>query len=101
MANADTPITEADVAKVARLARLELTEAEIPVYVDSLSRIFAFVGELDRAPTAGIEPMAHPMPGLSQRLRADEVTETNRRDDFQRNAPQVEAGLYLVPKVIE
>lgn len=94
-------LTRADIENIARLARLELTEAEIPVYVDSLSKIFAFVGELDRAPTAGIEPMAHPMPGLSQRLRADEVTETNRRDDFQRNAPQVEAGLYLVPKVIE
>ena len=94
-------LSRADIENIARLARLELTEAEIPVYVDSLSKIFAFVGELDRAPTAGIEPMAHPMPGLSQRLRADEVTETNRRDDFQRNAPQVEAGLYLVPKVIE
>lgn len=94
-------LTRADIENIARLARLELTEAEIPVYVDSLSKIFAFVGELDRAPTAGIDPMAHPMPGLSQRLRPDEVTETNRRDDFQRNAPQVEAGLYLVPKVIE
>jgi aspartyl-tRNA(Asn)/glutamyl-tRNA(Gln) amidotransferase subunit C len=45
--------------------------------------------------------MAHPMPGLAQRLRADEVTEINRRDTYQQNAPKVEAGLYLVPKVIE
>jgi aspartyl-tRNA(Asn)/glutamyl-tRNA(Gln) amidotransferase subunit C len=45
--------------------------------------------------------MAHPLPGLAQRLRADEVTETDRRDLYQRNAPAAEAGLYLVPKVIE
>ncbi len=45
--------------------------------------------------------MAHPLPGLAQRLRADEVTEADRRDHYQQNAPSVEAGLYLVPKVIE
>jgi len=94
-------LNRADIENIARLARLKLTEAEIPVYVDSLSRIFAFVGELDRAPTAGIEPMAHPLPGLAQRLRADEVSESDRRALYQQNAPKVEAGLYLVPKVIE
>lgn len=94
-------LTRTDIENIALLARLQLSEAEIPVYVDSLSRIFAFVGELERAPTAGVTPMAHPLPGLSQRLRADEVTETDRRAEYQRNAPQVEAGLYLVPKVIE
>ena len=94
-------LTRADIENIARLARLELTETEIPVYVDSLSKIFAFVGELDRAPTGDIAPMAHPLPGLAQRLRADEVSEANRRDTYQKNAPQVEAGLYLVPKVIE
>ena len=94
-------LTRADIEKIAELSRLELTESEIPVYVDSLSRILNFVGELERAPTSGIAPMAHPLPGLAQRLRADEVSETDRRDDFQRNAHQVEAGLYQVPKVIE
>ena len=94
-------LTRADIEKIAELSRLELTESEIPVYVDSLSRILNFVVELERAPTSGIAPMAHPLPGLAQRLRADEVSETDRRDDYQRNAPQVEAGLYLVPKVIE
>ena len=69
--------------------------------MDSLSRIFAFVGELDRAPTTGIAPMAHPLPGLAQRLRPDEVAETDHRELYQRNAPRVEAGLYVVPKVIE
>lgn len=94
-------LTRADIENIAQLARLQLTEAEIPVYVDSLSRIMDFVGELDRAATAGIEPMAHPLPGLAQRLRPDAVTESDRRADYQRNAPQVEAGLYLVPRVIE
>lgn len=94
-------LTRDDIEKIAELSRLELTESEIPVYVDSLSRIFNFVGELERAPTSGIAPMAHPLPGLAQRLRADEVSETDRRDHYQQNAPQVEAGLYLVPKVIE
>ena len=90
-----------DIENIARLARLELAEAEIPVYVDSLTRIFDLVGELDRAPTEGIAPMAHPLPGLAQRLRADEVTEADAHERYQRNAPRVEAGLYLVPKVIE
>jgi aspartyl-tRNA(Asn)/glutamyl-tRNA(Gln) amidotransferase subunit C len=94
-------LTRADIEKIAELSRLELTESEIPVYVDSLSRIFDFVGELERAPTTGIQPMAHPLPGLSQRLRSDDITESDRRAEFQQNAPQVEAGLYLVPKVLE
>ena len=94
-------LTRKYIENIARLARLELAETEIPVYVDSLSKILDFVGELERAPTDGIAPMAHPMPGLAQRLRADEVTETDAHQRYQRNAPQVEAGLYLVPKVIE
>ena len=94
-------LSRSDIDKIADLARLELTENEIPVYVDSLSRIIDFVGELDSAQTTGIEPMAHPLPGLAQRLRADEVLEKDQHERFQRNAPQVEAGLYLVPKVIE
>lgn len=94
-------LSRSDIDKIAHLARLELTEAEIPAYVDSLSRIIDFVGDLEGAQTAGIEPMAHPLPGLAQRLRADEVLETDRHEHYQRNAPQVESGLYLVPKVIE
>jgi aspartyl-tRNA(Asn)/glutamyl-tRNA(Gln) amidotransferase subunit C len=94
-------LTRQDIENIARLARLELTEEQTPGYVESLSRIFAFVGELDRANAEGIAPMAHPLPGLTQRLRPDEVAETDQRDLYQRNASQVEAGLYLVPKVIE
>lgn len=94
-------LTRNDIQHIAHLARLNLTEAEVPVYTESLSSILNFVGELERAQTAGIAPMAHPLPGLSQRLRADEVSETDQHERFQRNAPQVKAGLYLVPKVIE
>ena len=94
-------LTRSDIDKIALLARLELAEAEVPVYVDSLSRIIDLVGDLARAEPSGIEPMAHPLPGLAQRLRIDEVLETDRRERYQRNAPQVEAGLYVVPKVIE
>lgn len=89
------------IAAIAHLARLELGERELAAYQESLTRILAFVGELDRADTAGIAPMAHPLPGLAQALRPDEVTERDQRDRYQANAPRVEAGLYIVPKVIE
>jgi aspartyl-tRNA(Asn)/glutamyl-tRNA(Gln) amidotransferase subunit C len=94
-------LTREQIENIAHLARLELLPAELPVYQQSLSAIFDFVGELDRADTASVAPMAHPLPGLSQRLRADVVTETDHHEINQRNAPQVAAGLYLVPKVIE
>jgi aspartyl-tRNA(Asn)/glutamyl-tRNA(Gln) amidotransferase subunit C len=90
-----------DIDNIALLARLALTEEEIPVYIESLSRIMGLIGELDRADTSQIEPMAHPLPGQRQRLRADEVTESDHHQLYQANAPQVEAGLYLVPRVLE
>lgn len=94
-------LDRADIENIARLARLALREDEVAGYVATLGSILGLVGELDRADTAGIEPMAHPLAGLSQRLRADAVTETDRHALYQQNAPQVEAGLYIVPKVIE
>ena len=94
-------LTREQIAGIAALARLELTASEIPVYQDSLSRILDFIGALGRVDTANVVPMAHPLPGLAQRLRPDAVTETDRHEEYQQNAPQVAAGLYLVPKVIE
>jgi len=94
-------LTRAQVEGIAHLARLEITEAQMPVYVDSLSRIIDLVEQLAAADTAGVEPMAHPLADQVQRLRADEVTESDRHDKYQRNASAVAAGLYLVPKVIE
>jgi aspartyl-tRNA(Asn)/glutamyl-tRNA(Gln) amidotransferase subunit C len=90
-----------DIEKIAQLARLALDESEIPTYVENLSRIMALVGELERCDTRHVEPMAHPLPGQRQRLRADTITSSDQHDRYQRNAPQVEAGLYLVPRVIE
>ncbi len=90
-----------DIENIAHLARLALAEGEVPVYVDSLSRIIELVGQLDGAETGNVEPMSHPLPGLSQRLREDAVTEADRHELYQQNAPQVSGGLYLVPRVIE
>ena len=94
-------LTREQIASIADLARLDLTAEEIPVYQDSLSRILEFFGALGRADTANVTPMAHPLPGLSQRLRPDVVTEADRHERYQLNAPLTAAGLYLVPKVIE
>ena len=89
-----------DVVKIAHLARLAIDEADIPRYARELSNILGLVEQMNQVDTSGVEPMAHPL-DTSQRLRADVVSETNERELFQTNAPQVEAGLYLVPKVIE
>jgi aspartyl-tRNA(Asn)/glutamyl-tRNA(Gln) amidotransferase subunit C len=84
-----------------RSRALPLTPSEIPVYQESLSRILDFIGALERADTANVTPMAHPLPGLTQRLRPDVVTESDGHELYQLNAPLTAAGLYLVPKVIE
>ncbi|HEY8540145.1 MAG TPA: Asp-tRNA(Asn)/Glu-tRNA(Gln) amidotransferase subunit GatC [Steroidobacteraceae bacterium] len=94
-------LTRKDVEGIAHLARLSITEAELPVYVDSLSKILTFVEQLNAASVDDVEPMAHPLADQVQRLRPDEVVHEDRREKYQRNAPRVEAGLYLVPKVIE
>ena len=94
-------LTREQLASIASLARLDLTPEEIPVYRESLSRILDFVGALDKCETAGAEPMAHPLAGLAQRLRRDEVTEEDHHGEYQANAPLTAASLYLVPKVIE
>ena len=94
-------LSRRDVEGIAHLARLSITDEELTVYVGSLSSILAFVEQLGSAPTEGVEPMAHPLEGQVQPLREDCVTESDHRDRFQANAAAVEAGLYLVPKVIE
>jgi len=94
-------LTRRDVENIAHLARLEISEEEMPVYVGSLSAILAFVEQLAAAPTEDVVPMAHPLEGQVQPLREDRVTESDRHAAYQSNASAVEAGLYLVPKVIE
>jgi aspartyl-tRNA(Asn)/glutamyl-tRNA(Gln) amidotransferase subunit C len=89
-----------DVSRIARLARIEISPAEATRTRDQLNGILAFVEQLQAVDTAGIEPMAHAV-DVVQRLRPDTVTEPDRRDAFQAIAPETEAGLYLVPRVIE
>lgn len=93
-------LSKSEVENVAHLARLEISEGEIGRVVDNLSRIIDFVDQLQGAQTHEVLAMAHPL-DMHQRLRSDQVTETDQRELFQANSGAVEAGLYLVPKVIE
>lgn len=89
-----------DVQNIAHLARLAVDETETQALSRDLSNILDLVAQMDQADTDSVLPMAHPL-DMSQRLRADEVTETDKRELYQSNAPLKEAGLFLVPKVIE
>lgn len=93
-------LTLEQVRRIADLARLELPDAEAEATRVKLNGIFSLIEQMQAVDTEGIAPMSHPQ-ALPQRLRADRVSEPDLRDDFQRTAPQTEAGLYLVPKVIE
>jgi aspartyl-tRNA(Asn)/glutamyl-tRNA(Gln) amidotransferase subunit C len=93
-------LTKQQVQHVATLARLQLEDGEIDDVVDKLSRIVDFVDQLQSAPTDDVVPMAHPL-NMSQRLRADDVTEPDQRDLAQQHAPSTEEGYYLFPKVLE
>ena len=89
-----------DVKRIAHLARIRVSEGEAEQTRHQLNGIFDLIAEMQAVDTAGVAPMAHAR-DVFQRLRADEVTETDRRAAYQAVAPQTEAGLYLVPKVIE
>ena len=89
-----------EIQKISQLARLHVNAEEAGQYVTDLSRILAWVQQMNQVDTRGIEPMAHPM-DASQRLREDSVTEVDQHKIFQAVAPCTEKGLYLVPKVIE
>lgn len=93
-------LTANDVKKIAHLARLGVDVQDIDSYASDLSGILDLVAQMSELNTEDVTPMAHPME-QGQRLRPDRVTESNMREKFQAIAPQVEAGLYLVPKVIE
>ncbi|HEY9547471.1 MAG TPA: Asp-tRNA(Asn)/Glu-tRNA(Gln) amidotransferase subunit GatC [Solimonas sp.] len=89
-----------NIKQVAHLARLELSADQVGPYAEQLSNIMQLVDQLSGARTEGVTPMAHPL-AMHQRLRPDAVTEPNRREAFQAIAPEVDEGVYLVPKVIE
>lgn len=93
-------ISSDEVRKVAHLARLDVTGEQLDAYAGELNTILALVAQLEGADTANVSPLAHPIEA-SQRLRADEVAESDQRLRFQAIAPAVRDGLYRVPKVIE
>ncbi|MFQ5994615.1 MAG: Asp-tRNA(Asn)/Glu-tRNA(Gln) amidotransferase subunit GatC [Acidiferrobacterales bacterium] len=93
-------LSRADVEKIAHLARLELNEQDAQVFAESLSRILGLIEQMNAVNTTGVTPMAHPQ-DTALRLRNDEVTEADQCEKFQGVAPATEAGLYLVPKVVE
>ena len=89
-----------EIARLARLSRIELSAAEAAATRDQLNGILALIEQLQATDTRGVAPMSHAV-DMAQRLRPDEVTEIDRRDALQAIAPEVEMGLYLVPKVVE
>lgn len=93
-------LTLDDVARIAHLARIEITDSEARRTLDQLNDIFALIAKMQAVDTAGIEPMAHPLGG-GQRLREDTVTEADGRERNMANAPAQQDGLFLVPRVLE
>ncbi|MFK7962491.1 MAG: Asp-tRNA(Asn)/Glu-tRNA(Gln) amidotransferase subunit GatC [Burkholderiaceae bacterium] len=89
-----------DVQRLASLAKLTLSEAESEQTLGQLNQVFELIETMQAADTEGVEPLTHPQDAVL-RLRPDEVSESDQRDDFQQVAPQTDRGLYLVPKVIE
>lgn len=89
-----------EVKKIAKLACLNVDEADVQSYATNLSNILDLVAQMNAVDTTGVTPMSHPFDAV-QRLREDVVTATDRRDDFQAIAPKTEDGLYLVPKVLD
>jgi len=89
-----------DIKRIAHLARIEINDAEAEQTLEKLSGIMTLIEEMQAVDTAGITPMSHSQ-DVVQRLRDDVVTKQDQRDAFQQNAPAVDSGLYLVPKVIE
>lgn len=89
-----------DIQKLANLARLNISDNALEEVATSISNVLALVDQLQAADTENVAPMAHPLDAI-QRLRADEITEPNVREQFQAIAPATENGLFLVPKVID
>ena len=94
------PLTHEHVKRVTQLAQLEISADETEAIRAQLDDIIGLIAQLQAVDTQGVAPMAHVL-DLGQRLRADVVTESNRRENFLAIAPQTESGLFIVPKVIE
>lgn len=93
-------LTLDDVARIAHLARIEISDSRQHEMLEQLTGIFSMIEQMQLVDTEGVEPMAHPLGG-QQRLRPDAVTEADARQENMKNAPAAEDGLFLVPRVIE
>jgi aspartyl-tRNA(Asn)/glutamyl-tRNA(Gln) amidotransferase subunit C len=93
-------LTPDQLQRIASLACIDVSAEEAQGVAERLNRVLGLIDQLQAVDTQGIEPMSHAL-DVVQRLRPDAVTEPDRRDDYQKGAPAVEQGLYLVPKVIE
>ncbi len=93
-------LDKSDVEKIAFLARLGINDQDIPEYATNLSNILDLVEQLDSVDTDNVKPMSHPLDSV-QRLRVDEVTEVNDRENLMSHSPEVEDDLFLVPRVVE
>jgi len=93
-------LTREDVLRAARLARIAVDDVEADAVLEQLGRIFGMIEEMQAVDVTGVEPMAHAQ-DVMLRLRDDRVTEADQHALFQSQAPRVERGLYLVPRVIE
>ena len=98
-------LTLDDIARLSKLAQLDLNGQQADDALDKLNSIFALVEQMRAVDTAGVAPLSHPIAAwkddVALRLREDKVTELNRREDYQKPAPATQDGLYLVPKVID
>jgi aspartyl-tRNA(Asn)/glutamyl-tRNA(Gln) amidotransferase subunit C len=93
-------LTPDQLKRIALLARIDVPPGEMPLVAERLNRVLGLIDQLLSVDTEGIEPMSHAL-DVVQRLRPDEITEADQREVYQKGAPAVEQGLYLVPKVIE
>jgi len=94
------PLSSKEVRRIAELARIGVSDAEADAVRAQLNDIFELIGRMQQVDTEGVAPMSHGQ-DLKLRLRDDAVIERDQREGFQSLAPEVEQGLYLVPKVIE
>lgn len=93
-------LNKSDVESIAHLARIAISEDDVPAYAETLSNILTLVEQMNSVDTTGVRPMAHPL-DMAQRLREDVANEENQREHLQQYAPSVEDGLFLVPQVME
>ena len=93
-------INEQEMKTLLELSKLNIDDSSLDEFKQDLTNILGLLDQLQQVDTTGVEALTNPRDDM-QRLREDKVTETNQREELQKNAPASEAGLYLVPKVVE